>query len=283
MRDYDRIVRNLEALRPAAAQVQSLGTVEGLPVHRVRIGAGGGRPTVLLLGGTHGDEPAGVETCLSLAAGPLRPWLGRFDFEMVPCLNPYGYVHDQRHNAQDVDLNWAYTRDDLPEISLLRRLVHGRRFEFVLDFHEDWESPGYYLYELRRGAPVLGHRVIAAVSRVCPINHNPQIEGWPADGGLIAPDPDQEVGRRGAGIPLAMFYGHTDHLLTSESASALGLAVRVAAHTAALEAVLQAHQTGTRSTRGAAAAEAGRRPTTEPTEARKVPPDDSRQQVQSRE
>jgi hypothetical protein len=109
---------------------------------------------------------------------------------------------------------------------------------------EDWESPGYFLYELRRGAPVTGARVVAAVRQVCPINTNPQIEGWSAHHGLIAPDPDQEVSRRGAGIPLAMYFGHTDHLLTSESPTGLDLAVRGTAHRTALQAVLHAHRSG---------------------------------------
>lgn len=242
MRDYNQIVRRLEALAPGLFHVDELARLDGYPIHCVHVTRGNALPAVLLLGGTHGDEPAGVETCLSLLEQGLEPWTATFDFEILPCLNPFGYVCDRRHNAQDVDINWAYGDANVPEVQALRNLVRGRRFEFVLDFHEDWESPGYYLYELRRHEPVLGDAVIAAVSAVCPINMQPEIEGLPAVAGLIAPDPQQETDRRGAGIPLAMFFEHTDHLLTSESPTALDMPSRVAAHRAALQVVLQSHR-----------------------------------------
>ena len=80
--------------------------------------------------------------------------------------------------------------------------------------------------------------------QVCPLNTSPMIEELPAVNGLIAPDADQEIERRGAGIPLVMFFEHTDHLLTSESPTELDLETRVRAHLTALDAIVAAHLSG---------------------------------------
>lgn len=243
MRDYRKIVRRVASLNRSYARSTVLAEVEGYPISHVRLARDEALPTALITGGTHGDEPAGVEAVLSFLERDVEDWLGAFNFEAIPCLNPHGYVHDTRHNARDVDINWAYARHDVPEVRVMRDFVAGRRFEFVFDCHEDWESPGYYVYELRRGAPLVGSEITRRVSRVCPLNTSAMIEELPAENGLVAPDPNQERERRAAGIPLVMFFEHTDHLLTSESPTGLDMERRVAAHMAALEVVVAAHRT----------------------------------------
>ncbi len=241
MRDYDLLTRRIEALASNSARVDTMTCADGYPVLRVSVASRVPAPTVLLIGGTHGDEPAGVEACLTVLEHDLAAWHRHFGFEVVPCLNPFGYVHNTRHNARNVDINWTYDDTSVPEVDGMKRLLRGQRFSFALDFHEDWESPGYYLYELRRNAPVMGRAVIHAVSTVCPINRKRAIDGWTAAGGLIAPDPEREVERRGAGLPLVLFFDHTDHLMTSESPSGLAMDIRVAAHRTALQTVLRHH------------------------------------------
>ena len=160
---------------------------------------------------------------------------------MVPCLNPYGYVHNTRHNSQDVDLNWAYERDDVEEIQIFRDLVEGRRFECALDFHEDWESPGYYLYELCRGTAAVGPEITRRVAQVCPLNTRSVIEGQRAENGLVSPDIEKEMKLRGEGLPPALYYENTDHMLASESPTNLDLETRVQTHLITLEIAIQAH------------------------------------------
>ncbi|MBT4500187.1 MAG: M14 family metallocarboxypeptidase [Gemmatimonadetes bacterium] len=244
MRNYDDVVRRIESLDPERVQSRVLAEIEGYPVYAVRLSTRSNRPTAVLMGGTHGDEPAGVEAVLRTLETIDDDWLRHFDFDIIPCLNPYGYVHDTRHNAQDIDVNWSYERDDVPEVQAVRRFVADRRFPFVFDCHEDWESSGYYLYELRRNADLAGPEATRRVRQVCPLNTSPMIEELPAVNGLIAPDADQEIERRGAGIPLVMFFEHTDHLLTSESPTELDLETRVRAHLTALDAIVAAHLSG---------------------------------------
>ena len=68
---------------------------------------------------------------------------------------------------------------------MIKDLARDRRFEFVIDCHEDWESPGFYLYELRRGGAPIGEEIARRVAEICPLNESVEIEGESARGGLV--------------------------------------------------------------------------------------------------
>ena len=95
-------------------------TSNGLPIPGYRFGTVGG-PSVLLLGGVHGDEPEGVEACLGL----IQRWTLNFPFRLratvVPALNVDGVLRSSRVNARGVDLNRNMaTNDWSPEIKTPR-------------------------------------------------------------------------------------------------------------------------------------------------------------------
>jgi protein MpaA len=239
MRDYNELVRRLEALASDTLQRKVLGEVEGYPIYRLGLGDHRSNPTVLLIGGTHGDEPAGVEALLDLAANELGQWAHRFNFEIIPCLNPGGYVRNLRDNAQGADINWSWGQQDVPEFQLFYSVVQNRRFLFSMDFHEDWESPGFYFYTVCRNGPDAGAAVIRAVEPFCSINRSDQIEELPALDGVITPDPIKVEQSRGRGIPTGLLRHHTDHFLVTETPTELDMAVRVRAHKTALRTLME--------------------------------------------
>jgi predicted deacylase len=215
--------------------------VDGYPIERVTLSRDDRLPTALVIAGTHGNEPSGVEAAVAFLTAPPEAYLRHLRFEVIPCLNPWGYVHDTRHNRLDLDLNWSYSRQDVPEIAAVRRFIAGRRFEAVVDLHEDWESPGFYLYELRREQPRIGAEIARRVAEVCPLNTSRVIEGLPASNGVIHPDPNRETTNRGAGIPIVLFKEHTEHLITTEAPTTLPLDVRVRTHLIALNTIIESH------------------------------------------
>jgi len=73
------------------------------------------------------------------------------------------------------------------------------------------------------------------------LNESAEIEGQPARGGLVYADISKVEKLRGQGIPLEMFYGHTDHLLTVETPTGLEMETRVAAQLVVLDAVIEDH------------------------------------------
>lgn len=236
---YADLMQRVHAL--SGVRVRELGRIAEYPIFAVEQGSDPQRPTALITGGTHGDELAGPEAVLEFCRRGAGTWLEAFNFLAIPCLNPHGYARNTRHNAQGVDINWAYKRDDVPEIQVVRQLVAGRRFAFVVDFHEDWESPGFYLYELYRNLAPVGAQIMEKVSHFCPLNTHPVIEGQPARGGIIFPTEEKHAELRGEGIPVVLYDHHTDHLLVTETPTALPLEERVRVQLTVLEVVVEAH------------------------------------------
>jgi protein MpaA len=104
--------------------------------------------------------------------------------------------------------------------------------------HEDWESAGFYLYELNPDKrPSLAEPMIAAVSQVCPIDHSPLIEGREAKGGIIRPllDPFE---REKWPESIYLQVHHTRLSYTIETPSALALDTRIAALRCALRTAI---------------------------------------------
>jgi protein MpaA len=79
-----------------------LGTsVEGRPIVAERYGTPGGR-RVLVIGVIHGDEDDGLAIVDELRARPVPPGV---ELWIVDSMNPDGVAAQDRHNANQVDLN----------------------------------------------------------------------------------------------------------------------------------------------------------------------------------
>ena len=108
-------------------------------------GAGGGellkngKPTVLIIGQQHGNEPAGGEAALALAdelsaAGTQR--LERVNVLIVPRANPDGAHHFVRGLANGADVNRDHLLESTPEGRALGRVFAEYQPDVVLDCHE---------------------------------------------------------------------------------------------------------------------------------------------------
>jgi hypothetical protein len=100
-----------------------------------------GRPTVLLVGQQHGNEPAGAEALLVVArelapGGLLEPLLERINVIVVPRANPDGADAGERSTANGLDLNHDHLLLETPEAQALAVLVRDYRPLAVLDLHE---------------------------------------------------------------------------------------------------------------------------------------------------
>ena len=142
---------------------------------------------IYLSTGIHGDEPAGPLTALRL----LREnrWPQNAEIFLLPCLNPVGLSLNRRENGQGVDLNRDYLNPKTDEIRAhIAWLEKQPPFDISLCLHEDWESAGFYVYELNPdGRPSFAETIVKRVAEVCPIDPSPEIEGRPASGGIINP------------------------------------------------------------------------------------------------
>ena len=142
---------------------------------------------IYISAGIHGDEPAGPLAALKLIEE--NHWPPDAELWLLPCLNPAGFILNLRENDARKDLNRDYRHLETGEVTAhIRWLERQPRFDLYLCLHEDWESHGFYLYEQNPdNQPSLAEKMIAAVKEVCPIDLSENIEGRPAQGGIIRP------------------------------------------------------------------------------------------------
>ncbi|MDP3606468.1 MAG: M14 family metallopeptidase, partial [Polaromonas sp.] len=102
--------------------------------------AASNRPTVLLLGQQHGDEPAGSEALLvvarELTQGLLRPVLDRINVIIVPRANPDGSMDSKRVTSGGLDMNRDHLLLNTPEAQALAKLTRDYQPTVVVDAHE---------------------------------------------------------------------------------------------------------------------------------------------------
>jgi murein peptide amidase A len=188
---------------------------------------------VYISAGIHGDEPAAPLAVRQLLRDNRLP--GAAELWVCPCLNPEGYLLNRRENAAGIDLNRDYLHPKTPQTAAhIRWLNRQPSFDVCFCLHEDWESHGFYLYELNPdGRPSLAKGIIDAVAEVCPIDRSEMIEGRPAQGGIIRPSADPTTRPQ---WPEAFFLlKHKTRLsYTLEAPSDFPLSVRIASLVAAV-------------------------------------------------
>jgi murein peptide amidase A len=140
-----------------------------------------------LSAGIHGDEPAGPLAVLQLVQEDR--WPADAAIWLCPCLNPTGFLLNRRENFQGIDLNRDYRHLHSEEVRAhVKWLEQQPRFDYALCLHEDWESNGFYVYEVNPDQRTsLAAKMIEAVAKVCPIEHAPLVDNWPAENGVIRP------------------------------------------------------------------------------------------------
>lgn len=109
-----------------------------LRVHVIDSGREG--PCVLVISGTHGNEPAGriyLEKWLQ-----NNPKISRGKLIVIPCANKSGNAIGSRYMIQHPthpDLNRNYTEEGNEPVSKnIIETIRRHKVDFILDFHEGW-------------------------------------------------------------------------------------------------------------------------------------------------
>jgi protein MpaA len=234
LRDITAAARSHGWTRDVFHQTESL---EWFALHRAPLAIRNLRPSIRLYlsTGIHGDEPAGPLAVLRL----LREnrWPANVEVFLVPCLNPAGFLTNRRENPQGFDLNRDYLHPQSDEIRAhVRWLEQQPAFDRCLCLHEDWESHGFYLYELNPdNRPSFADAIIQRVAPVCPIDRSDIIEGRAAEGGIIRPNLDPSL-RPQWPESFWLITHKTRQSCTLEAPSDFPLNTRVNALVAAVEA-----------------------------------------------
>jgi len=257
VRSYLQVVKRLEAVarNETGLKLSLLGKIHSNPIDydlyliRSQKAPRFFRRRVCLCAGIHGDEPAGVEAILTLLEDPPR--LGRMLDELhltiLPCINPYGFEHNTRTNGLSVDLNRQFRRRRPPvEVSLVKSAIGRVGYNLAMEFHEDVDTDGFYLYELTAGKePSWGPLIVEKICRRWPVNRRREIEGMKSRNGVIhrqeQKDSFMQLVRTRLDWPQAFyFFSHgTRHCFTTETPVTLSLKDRAEMHLTALEVALR--------------------------------------------
>ncbi|EDY82526.1 hypothetical protein VDG1235_2149 [Verrucomicrobiia bacterium DG1235] len=191
-----------------------------------------------LSAGIHGDEPAGPLALLQLLSDASLP--SDIDIVICPLINPSGFIAKTRENNKGHDLNRDFRHPKNPETTAVQQFLSNQApFDLSICLHEDWESHGFYLYSLAPDADQsVPRKILEAVSIVGPIDLSTEIDGSPAESGLIQRQVDQEIKEREDWPEAFYLYSKSPHAhFTTESPSSTPIEQRIKMQTVA---VLQA-------------------------------------------
>jgi len=135
-----------------------------------------GLKQVLVLSGLHGDATAGVDYVLTLiqrlSAGPVSA--APCDMDILPLVNPWGWVHDSARTPDGIDIAADFNRFDSHEARVIRRFLREKRYDLVLDLREDPHATGFYLRQYGMGHLPASARIVDRVRRAgYPIENDP--------------------------------------------------------------------------------------------------------------
>ena len=247
-RSYTGVSQRIEALSDSHIHVETAGSIGQHPVYHVLFRGNVDAPhKILLTAGVHGNEPSGVEAVLRFLEKDNEELLNHFEFSIIPCVNPEGYVRDIRENGQGIDLNRAFEEENVAEVQIVKNLLRGYQADCFIDLHEDWEATGFYLYEGHRDGQSIGPRIIRQVETIGTID--PDGDGDNDDNELLSRGVYAVATSWGTvGLAPYVLKFHASRAIISEAPSDWPMETSVAAHLSTLETVLacyrEVHESG---------------------------------------
>ena len=137
----------------------------------------------------HGDEAQGALAVAHFAAALDRnPELARgYGLFLYPICNPTGFEDSTRHSRSGKDLNREFWKNSHEvEVQYLETEIWTHAFHGIVNLHADDTSHGVYGFV--NGAVLSKHLLepaLRAAESHLPRNHDREIDGFPAEGGII--------------------------------------------------------------------------------------------------
>lgn len=215
------------------------------------------RPTVLISGGVHGDEPAGVHAALAFLADGQREFNDVLQFVVFPCVNPSGFDAGTLETESGANLNRLFGIESTqPEVCAIEDWlqVHARRFRMTFDLHEvrpDYVGEGFlekdnpraaYLYEtVSDDSDRIGRLMIDALPSSRLVCDWPTIYNDINQAGVISyPEACRNaIYARGTTFDAFLSRRYTGHSFTLETPTGWSLSDRVDTHLTFLKVALR--------------------------------------------
>lgn len=238
-RSYEYFENRLKSITYNYLTLHSLWKTNYGSIYYIHLKSKSSHPIkIFLSSGVHGDEPAGVEAVMRFLESDNSNLLNKFEFFILPCLNPYGYSRNVRWNSEGLDINRTFENNLSMEAVLVKTLLADKQFDLSVDFHEDWEYRGFYLFEISKDNLDLGKEIISKLDCNCEIKKEAMIDGFINNNGVIRLD-CEEFGERVMALYLA--NNHVQHSITLETPTQWDFDKRVLTHLESLSIILESY------------------------------------------
>lgn len=191
--------------------------------------------------GVHGNEPAGPMAILEMLTNKRIP--DDLNVSLIPVINPTGLENSTRENAQGIDINRDFgPTPQSEEAKALKQWLAVKTFDLALCLHEDFESSGSYLYEIKPDeSESVASQILDAMEPFTGIDPSPEIDGMPVENGLMKP-PVSRFRESRDGLPEALlitFDAHAPWCFTIETPSSQNIVQRIGAQIAAVRTAVK--------------------------------------------
>jgi hypothetical protein len=202
---------------------------------------------VLVLAGVHGDAPAAVDYVVDfIGLLAVAADAAGCDMDIIPVVNPWGYVHDLPLNRNGVEIDRDFAEFDSHEARILRRFLREKRYDLVIDLREDPEADGFYLWQYGLPDEAVSSAVVSSVQAAGhPIeNDSSLVMLRPRNGVVAAPMWGLRFLRLFRQLTLAGYIRQrvSEVVYTVVTPSRRPLAQRVAMQQMAVEMLLKAYE-----------------------------------------
>lgn len=226
-----------------------------VPLFSIEIINDSALPFVLLSAGVHGDEPAGVYALAEFLKQSVGAYAEKFNFIVLPCMNPVGCARGTRENGNGIDLNRNFSsKKPEAEVRAIQKYITSlhKKFLFAVDMHEDPTDaiePGFalkdnpravYLYEVSDKKNRLGKKITSQLrADGFQITGKKTIYGEAVENGVVWTPPSRQSVWPGS-FTDEFLPAFTNHIFVIETPTCWPRKKRVKAHTQALSLILQA-------------------------------------------
>lgn len=197
-------------------------------------------PHIYLSAGVHGDEPAGPIAILDLLRN--RRLSRNIAWTIIPLVNPTGLELKTRENDAGIDLNRDYgSQPKSKEVRNHLIWLGEQEFTVAVCLHEDYETDGAYLFELKPDdSHSCARELLDTMAPFVGIESRAEIDDMPNDNGLMKP-PRDELDKDRDDLPeaLKLYFGHTPWCYTIETPSQSLITDRVSAQVSVVDALSQ--------------------------------------------
>lgn len=98
---------------------------------------------MLNIGGVHGNEPGGIESVAKMINSYSQYDNENIEMDFIPCVNPIGYIFNERRNSENIDINRDFTEMQSSEAKIIDNYLKGKSYDLIIDHHEDPYAKGF--------------------------------------------------------------------------------------------------------------------------------------------